>query len=81
MKHPVFMAVMDTSRFYATTFRVQFYETCIDLPIWTDGEGTVVFSVRDAARHFSVDFRTVQDSEWLAIFTIPSHLIVRRVTL
>ena len=77
-KHPVFVAVINTSRFQQASFTIQFYEKCIDLPIWTDGDGTVVFSVRDAARHFPIDPRTVQASEWLAIFDIPAHLIVER---
>lgn len=78
-QHPVFVAIINTSRFHQATFEIRFHQTHIGLPVWTDGEGTVVFSVSDAARHLSIDFRVVQASEWLAIFDIPPHLIVQRL--
>jgi hypothetical protein len=79
-KHPVFVAVINTSHFHRVSFTIQFDKKSIGLPVWTDGEGTVVFSVRDAAMHFSIDFWTVQACEWLAIFDIPARLILQRLT-
>jgi hypothetical protein len=53
------VAVINTGHFNQESFTIQFKEKCIDLPVWTDGDGTVIFSVRDAAKHFSIDFRIV----------------------
>jgi hypothetical protein len=62
-----------------TIVTIQFSDATVDLLVWADGGGTIVFSVQDAGRCFHLDFRAVQRSEWLAIDSIPSTRI-RQIT-
>lgn len=71
----VFVAAISTAGFTADVLTIKFANQVVRLPVWTDGAGTLVFAVADAARVLRLERERVQQSEWLVIDDIPLHLL------
>jgi len=72
----VFIAEIDISQFAAYRLRIQFLNELIELGGIIDPlTSTMVFPMTDLGDQFRIDYRIVQNTEWLALESIPPELI------
>ena len=67
------IAEIDTSTLRPELLTIEFADTSVELPIWTDKRGAIFFSMIEAGRCFGIQF--VQKSEWLAVHGISAERI------
>jgi hypothetical protein len=71
----VFIAEIDTSTLRPELLTIEFADTSVELPIWTDKGGAIFFSMTEARRCFGIHPKFVQKSEWLAAHGISAESI------
>jgi hypothetical protein len=65
----------DTSTLRPELLTIEFADTSVELPIWTDKRGAIFFSMIEAGRCFGIHPKFVQKSEWLAVHGISAERI------
>ena len=75
-KTHVFIAEINTLGLKRQDCTIQFENCLKHLPVWQDSDKTItLFAMRDAKNCFNINFRIVQDSEWLSIDEILAERI------
>lgn len=75
----VFIAEIETAGLRRENLPIEFADVIVNLPVLTDREGSLFFSMVDAGRCFGINHATIQRSEWLAVHQIPVERITRLV--
>jgi len=76
----VFIAQVATSEFEPYCLSIQFLKDRIDINGWFHPETkTLFFSMQEIGIKFSIAFRFIQRSEWLALTSIPQEIITRTI--
>ncbi|KKA22510.1 hypothetical protein T310_3453 [Rasamsonia emersonii CBS 393.64] len=71
----VLLARIDTSSLHADALEIEFADRLVQLPVWRNDGGVIFVSMEAVWRHFGVNPRVGQRSEWFALDSIPAIMI------